>query len=151
MALKYSVSLRNAKLDVIETHVNTENSPTGGNGAVIRIKDGTVPATAETNDSTGHTTGATLTLPADWMAAASAGAKAKSGTWEDSSADATATVTYFRVYDSDGNGPDGTVNTSFIQGTVDDTGSPDMTVDNKNFSSGQTFTITTFTITDGNP
>ena len=147
MALKYSVSLRNAKLDVIETHI--------GASAIMRIKAGAVPATAETDDdppSGGNgDVLATLNLPADWMAAASAGAKQKLGTWEDASADLTGTATYFRVYDSAGNGPDSTPGTAFIQGTVDDTGSPDMTVDNKNFVAGQTFTVTTFTLTDGNP
>ena len=78
------------------------------------------------------------------MAAASGGSKAKSGTWEDSSADATGTAAHFRLYASDGT-------TQHMQGTVTATGGGgDMTVDNTSFASGQAFSITGFTLTDGN-
>ena len=45
------------------------------------------------------------------MAAAGSGQKAKSGTWEDTSADAAGTAAHFRIYDSGGS-------TCHIQGTV---------------------------------
>ncbi len=87
---------------------------------------------------------ATLNLPSDWMAAASGGTKAKSGTWEDTSADATGTAAHFRLYASDGT-------TCHAQGTVTATGGGgDMTVDNVSFASGQSFTVTGFTLTAGN-
>jgi len=87
---------------------------------------------------------ATLTLPTDWMAAAASGSKAKSGTWEDTSADDTGTAAHFRIYDSGDT-------TCHMQGTVTGTGGGgDMEVDNTSFASGQQFTITTFTLTDGN-
>jgi hypothetical protein len=86
-----------------------------------------------------------LSLPSDWMAAASSGSKAKSGTWQDTSADATGTAAHWRLYASDGT-------TCHAQGTVTATGGGgDMTVDNVSFASGQSFTVTSFTLTDGNP
>lgn len=135
MALQYSVSLRNAKLDAIETTVGTS--------AVLKIRTGAPPANCGTADS--GTVLATLSLPSDWMAAASAGSKAKSGTWEDTSADATGTAAHFRLYASDGT-------TCHAQGTVTASGGGgDMTVDSTSFTSGQNFTVTGFTITAGNP
>jgi hypothetical protein len=85
---------------------------------------------------------ATLTLPSDWMAAAASGAKAKSGTWQDASADNSGTAAHFRVYASDGT-------TAHMQGTVGTSGT-DMIVDSVSFTAGQSFTINTFTLTDGN-
>ena len=134
MALQYSVTVRNAQLDAFETAIGTS--------AVLKIRTGSVPATCATADA--GTVLATLTLPSDWMAAASSGSKAKNGTWEDASADATGTAAHFRLYASDGT-------TCHAQGTVTVTGGGgDMTVDNTSFASGQAFTVTTFTITAGN-
>lgn len=134
MALQYSVTVRNAQLDAIETAVGTS--------AVLKIRTGSVPASCATADS--GTVVATLSLPSDWMAAASNGSKAKSGTWEDTSADATGTAAHWRLYASDGT-------TCHMQGTVTATGGGgDMTVDNTSFASGQSFTVTAFTITAGN-
>jgi hypothetical protein len=87
---------------------------------------------------------AEITCPSDWMAAASAGAKALSGSWQDTSANATGTAAHFRLYDSGGT-------VCGLQGTVTATGGGgDMEVDNTSFASGQQFTVTTFTLTDGN-
>ncbi len=134
MALQFSAAVRNAELDAIETAIGT--------GAVLKIRSGSAPADVATADS--GTVLATLTLPSDWMAAASGGSKAKSGTWQDSSADATGTAAHFRLYASDGT-------TAHAQGTVTATGGGgDMTVDNTSFASGQSFTVTTFTLTAGN-
>ena len=134
MALQLSTAVRNARLDAIETTIST--------APIMRIRTGSAPADCATADS--GTVLATLTLPSDWMAAASSGSKAKSGTWEDTSADATGTAAHFRIYDSGDT-------TCHIQGTVTVTsGGGDMEVDNTSFSSGQTFTVTGFTLTDGN-
>lgn len=134
MALQFSVGVRNARLDAIESTIGTS--------AVLKIRTGAAPANVAAADS--GTVLATLSLPSDWMAAASSGSKAKSGTWEDTSADATGTAAHFRIYASDGT-------TAHIQGTVTATGGGgDMTVDNTSFASGQAFTITSFSITDGN-
>lgn len=134
MAWQKSVAARNAQLDAFETTVGTS--------AVLKIRTGSVPATCATADA--GTVLSTLNLPSDWMAAASSGTKAKSGTWEDTSADNTGTAAHFRVYASDGT-------TCHGQGTVTATGGGgDMTVDNTSFVAGQAFTITSFTLTAGN-
>ncbi len=87
---------------------------------------------------------ASCTLPSDWLAAASSGSKAKSGTWEDTSADATGTAAHWRLYASDGT-------TCGAQGTVTATGGGgDMTVDSVSFTATQAFTVTSFTLTAGN-
>jgi hypothetical protein len=134
MALQYSVSVRNARLDVVESTIGTS--------AILKIRTGSAPADCATADS--GTVLATVTLPSDWMAAASGGTKALSGTWQDTSADATGTAAHFRVYDSGGT-------TCHIQGTVTASGGGgDMTVDSTSFTSGQQFTVSTFTLTAGN-
>jgi hypothetical protein len=133
MALQYSTTVRNAKLDAIETAIGT--SP------ILKIRTGAAPANPAAADS--GTVLATLTLPSDWLAAASAGAKAKSGTWEDTSADNSGTAAHFRIYDSGGT-------TCHLQGTVGQ-GSGDLSVDNTTFVASQDFLITAFTITEGNP
>lgn len=130
MATQLSVAVRNAMLDAIETAIGTS--------AVLKIRTGAPPASVATADS--GTVLATLTLPSDWLAAASNGAKAKSGTWEDNSADAAGTAAHYRIYASDGT-------TAHIQGTVTATGGGgDMTLDNTVFAAGQSFTITAYTL-----
>jgi len=134
MALQFSTTVRNAMLDAIETAISTS--------AVLKIRSGSAPATCATADS--GTVLATLNLPSDYMSAASSGSKAMTGTWSDSSADATGTAAHWRLYASDGT-------TCHAQGTVTATGGGgDMTVDNTSFASGQAFSVTTFTITAGN-
>lgn len=134
MTLQLSTAVRNARLDAIESTI--------GVSATMRIRTGAPPATCATADS--GTVLATLTLPSDWMAAASGGSKALSGTWQDLSADASGTAGHFRVYDSGGT-------VCGIQGTVTISGGGgDMTVDNNVLASGQQFTVTSFTISDPN-
>ncbi len=134
MAIQFSVPVRNARLDAIETQIGTL--------AIMRLRTGAQPATCATADS--GTVVATLSLPADWLAAAAAGAKAKSGTWEDLSADAAGTIGHFRIYDSGGT-------VCGIQGTVTITaGGGDMTLDNNVVAAAQAITITSFTLTDAN-
>jgi len=134
LTLQLSTTVRNARLDAIETAIGTS--------AILRIRTGAVPASCATADS--GTVLASCTLPSDWLAAASGGSKAKAGTWEDNSADNTGTAGHFRIYDSGGS-------TCHMQGTVTLTaGGGDMTVDNTSFVAGQAFTVTGFTLTDGN-
>jgi hypothetical protein len=83
-----------------------------------------------------------LNLPSDAFAAAASGAKAKSGTWNDTSADAAGTAAHFRLYKTDGS-------TCVLQGSVGQ-GSGDLSLDNTVLAVGQTVTITAFTLTDGN-
>ena len=134
MAIQFSVSVRNARLDAIET--------TAGTAVLFRIYSGSAPADCATA-ATG-TLLAEATLPSDWMAAAASGSKAKSGTWQDASANAAGTAGYFRIYDSAGT-------TCHVQGTVTATGGGgDLTLDNTSIASAQNVTITGFTLTDAN-
>lgn len=134
MAIQLSVAVRNARLDSIETTIGTS--------AILRIRTGTAPANCGTADS--GTVLATITCPTDWLAAASSGSKSISGTWQDLSADASGTAGHFRLYDSAGT-------TCHLQGTVTATGGGgDMEVSSTSFTAGQSFTVNTFTLTDGN-
>lgn len=134
MAVQLSIAVRNARLDSIETTIGTS--------AVLKIRTGAQPATCATADS--GTVLATLNLPSDWMAAASSGSKALSGTWQDLTADNTGTAAHFRLYASDGT-------TCGLQGSVTATGGGgDMTLDNTSIASGQAVSVTSFTLTDAN-
>lgn len=135
MAIQLSVAVRNARLDAIET--------TAGATAKLRLLSGAAPADCATAQS--GTLLAEMTLPADYMAAAASGQKAKLGTWEDLSADADGIIGYFRIVDNAGT-------TCHMQGTVTTTavGTGDMLVDNTNVTTGQAITVDTFTLTDGN-
>lgn len=133
MALQLAVSTRNGRLDAIETDIGTD--PT------LKLRSGAQPADCATADS--GTVISTIALPTDWMAAASGGTKAKSGTWQDASADASGTIAHFRIYTSGG--------ICKLQGSVTLTGGGgDMTLDNTSAGVGQQITITSFTLTDGN-
>lgn len=135
MALQLSTTVRNARLDAIETAI--------GVSAVLKIRTGAAPADCGTADS--GTVLASMTLDGtSWMADASGGSKAMAGTWQDASADNTGTAAHFRLYASNGT-------TCHMQGTVTATGGGgDLTLDNTSIASGQTVTITAFTLTDAN-
>lgn len=133
MALQLSVSARNARLDAIETTIGT--------APLLRILSGSMPADCATAQS--GTLGVEMTLPSDWMAAASSGSKSKSGTWSGTGV-AAITAGYFRITNSAGS-------TCHLQGTVTATGGGgDMTLDNTSIAIGQSVTVNTFTLTDGN-
>lgn len=132
MTIQYSTTVNNARLDAIETAIGTS--------AILKIRSGAAPANPATADS--GTVLATINLPSDWMNAASSGTKTKSGTWQDTSADATGTAGHFRLYASDGT-------TCHIQGTCGTSGA-DMILDSVNFTMGQSFTVTSFSIVAGN-
>ena len=132
MAIQLSTSVRNARLDAIESTIGT--SP------ILKIRTGAQPANCAAA-STG-TVLATITLPSDWVAAASSGSKALSGTWQDSSADATGTAAHFEILDSGGS-------TCHMRGSVGTSGA-DLNLDSTSITSGQSVTITSFTITDAN-
>lgn len=131
MAIQFSTTVRNAMLDQFETTIGT--------AAVLRILSGSPPANCATADS--GTLLAEMTLPSDWLAAASSGSKALSGTWQDTSANATGTAGYFRIYNSG-------ASTCHMQGTVTVSGGGgDMIIDNASITSGQQVTVTSFTLT----
>jgi hypothetical protein len=136
MALQYSDSVRNAQLDAVESTIGT--------AAVLKIYDLTAGAPANCAAAITGTVLATITLPSDWMNAASSGSKTKLGTWQDASADAAGTADFFRLFASDGT-------TCGAQGTVSATGGGgDFTLDNAVIAAGQSVTISTFTLSAGN-
>jgi len=136
MAIQFGTALRNARLDVIESTIGT--------APLLYIYDLTAGAPANCGAAITAGTLASMTLPSDWMAAASGGSKALSGTWTDGTADAAGTADFFRIYEWTGG-------TCFIQGTVTATGGGgDLTLDNAVIAASQVITITTFTVTDGN-
>lgn len=133
MAIQLSVAARNARLDAIET--------TAGTTAKLQIRSGAQPANCAAAAS--GTLLAELTLPSDYLAAASSGSKAKSGTWS-GTAVGTGTAAHFRIVDNAGT-------TCHLQGSVTATsGGGDMELDNTSIASGQTVTVSTFTLTDAN-
>jgi hypothetical protein len=134
MSLKYSIAVRNARLDAVESTIGT--------AALLQLFTGSAPANCAAADS--GTKLIEITLPSDWMAAASAGAKAKAGTWS-GSVIAAGDAGYFRIKDSTGTD-------CGIQGTVTATGGGgDLTLDNITLAIGQVLTEATFTLTAGNP
>jgi hypothetical protein len=134
MAIQLSTAVRNARLDQIESTI--------GVSAILRVRSGAAPANCAAADT--GTVLATINLPSDYMSAASGGVKQLTGSWVDLSADNTGTAAHFRLYDSAGT-------TCHLQGTVTATGGGgDMEVNTTSFSAGQQFTITAFSLTDGN-
>lgn len=134
MAIQFSIPVRNARLDGIATAI--------GSSAKLIIYTGTQPANC--SEAATGTVLATLSLPSSWMLAASSGSKSKTGTWSDTSADASGTAGYFRIYDS-------LLTTCGMQGSITATGGAgDMTIDNISIVAGQTVTISSFVLTDGN-
>jgi hypothetical protein len=137
MAVQLRSTIRDARLDAIES--------TGGASCALRIYTGAQPA--DCTQANSGTLLVTINLPADWMQNASGGVKLKSAAaWSAvASGGAGATPGHFRVYNSqvtlDGS-------TCIIQGSSA-IGSGDLNMDGT-ITAGQTVTISTFTLTDGN-
>jgi hypothetical protein len=133
MAIQLSVAARNARADTFETTVGTAPK--------LQIRSGAQPANCATAAS--GTLLAEIALPSDWMAAASGGVKAKSGTWS-VAAVAAGTAAHFRIVDTAGT-------TCHMQGSVTATGGGgDMEIDNTNIAVAQVVTVTTFSTTEAN-
>lgn len=132
MALQYSSTIYLARLDQIET--------SAGASPKLRIFSGAAPANCAAADS--GTLLAELTLPADWMNAASGTTKTLLGSWTGTASGGTAaTPTHFRIWNSG-------ATVCHVQGTAG-IGSGDLQV-NGTITSGQTVTVTSFTITAAN-
>lgn len=103
--LKYPAALRNTMLDAITTRA--------GASALLRIYDGTQPATADTAVST-QVKLAELTCNATFAPGAGSGVLTLNAITTDSSADATGTATWFRIVTSGGSTTvlDGSIGTS---------------------------------------
>jgi len=133
MAIQVSVDVRNAKADAQEVAI--------GASPILRIRTGVQPANCAA--ARAGTVLSTVSLPADWLTAASNGSKSRNGTWEDLSADAAGTAGHFEIMNNAGT-------ICHMQGTVTaNGGGGDMTVDNVIFAVGQTFSIGTFNLTEG--
>lgn len=130
MALAYSTAIRNAMLDAITTGA--------GNAALLRIYDGTRPATG----GTATTLLAELTCGTPFASAASSGALTLGSITQDSSANATGTATWFRIVKSDGT-------THVVDGNVGTSGS-DLNLTTTSIVATQPVSITSFVITEAN-
>ena len=130
MAKQYGITLANALLESWESNIGT--------APILRIYTGEAPANCAAAAS--GTKLVDMTLPSDFMAAASGGSKAKSGTWSDPSADATGTAAHYRIYDSGDT-------TCMEQGTVTVTGGGgDLTLSTVSVTAGLPVSITGFTL-----
>lgn len=125
--MQYSVDVRNAKLDQVES--------VAGAAPLLKIYSGALPADCAAAAPSGLLV--TMTLPSDWMAAASTGSKAKSGTWSDAASGA-GTAASWRIYDAAGT-------TCHVQGNM-----TDLVLDNTSIAVSQVVTVSSFTITAGN-
>lgn len=134
MALQFSVTVRNARADAIETAI--------GASPILEIRSGAAPADCAAADS--GTLLASMTLPTDWLAAAASGVKSMLGVWTDASANAAGTAGHFRLKDSPGT-------TCHTQGTVTATGGGgDLQLLTTTIVILQPVTITSWATTEGN-
>lgn len=131
MALALNSTLRNLMLDQITTRA--------GASAKLRIYDGTRPATA----GTATVLLAELVCNATFAPAASGGVLTLNAIANDASADATGTATWFRIVQSDGT-------THVLDGNVGTSGS-DLNLNTTSIVAAGPVSITSFTITAGNP
>lgn len=134
MAIQMSTSVRNARLDAIETAT--------GASARLRLYSGAAPA-----DCAAAATGTLLVefaLAADWAGNAAGGGKSLANLPLSTTAAAAGVAGHFRLYNAAGS-------VCHYQGSVTIAGGGgDMTLDNTNIASGQTVSVTSFTITEGN-
>lgn len=132
MSIQLSTTLRNNMVGQYETTIGTAPK--------LQIRTGAQPANCASADS--GTLLAELTLPSDWMGAASGGAIALAGAWSGTGA-AAGTAAHYRLKDSTGT-------TCHEQGSVTATGGGgDLTLDNTNIAVSQTVNVTSWTRTQG--
>jgi hypothetical protein len=128
MAIRLNDGARNACLDG-----GLINALEGG---TLEIRTGGQPANAGLA-ATG-TLLSSIDLPADAWSAAAAGAAAKTGTWQDTAADATGLAGWFRIRND--------ADTVRIDGTVGESAA-DMIIDDADIVQNGQVTVTAFTIT----
>ena len=130
--LKYSASLKNAKLDQITSKV--------GASGLLRIYDGSQPASPDTA-VTSQTKLAELTTNASAFAGSASGGVLTANAVSSANAVASGTASWFRLCKSDA--------TAVIDGTVGTSGT-DLIIDNTSINSGQQVSVSSLTITSGN-
>ena len=126
MAMQYGTTLRTNQVGQIQTSV--------GSAGHLKIFSGAVPANCAAADPSGLL--ADITLPSTFLTSAS-GATTISGSWT-VSASGTGTAVTFRMYDGS--------SVCHVQGNV----TTDLVLNNTSIASGQTVTVTSFTVTAGN-
>lgn len=131
MAIAYAATLRNSMLDAITT--------LAGASALLRIYDGTRPATG----GTATTLLAELTCNATFAPGAAAGVLTLNAITQDSSANSSGTATWFRIVKSDGT-------THVLDGNVGTSGS-DLNMTTTTIVATQPVSVSSFVITEGNP
>lgn len=133
--IQYDVTTQNARLDATEASIGT--SPT------LVFLTGSAPTTTTATET--GTRLSVMNLPSDWMANATGGTKSLQGTWQSASALASGTIGYARLYDSTA--------VCRAQLKVTATGTTPagaIVVSSLTISSGQPFSIVSFTLTEGN-
>lgn len=136
----YTTTLRNNRLDEITALIDAGGAAGGGFVRIYDDNGGGVPA------NVGATLGssvllAELELSDPSAAAAAGGVLTFNAITDDTSANASGTATFARITDSDGN--------AVVQITAGDSGT-ELLLDNAAINSGQTVSITSATITEGN-
>lgn len=130
MAVGMAASLRNSRLDAITT--------AAGASALLRIYDGTRPATG----GTATTLLAELTCNATFAPAASGGTLTLNSITSDTSANATGTATWARIVKSDG--------TTHVLDCSVGTSGADINLNTVSIVSGATVSVTSAVFTEGN-
>lgn len=136
MAVQLGTTLRNNMLNQYESTLGTTPK--------LILRSGAQPASCATADS--GTFLAILTLPSDWLNAASSGSVTLLGTWSGTGS-AAGTAAHYRLKDSSATSTNDT-GTTHEQGSVGQ-GSGDLNLDNNVIASGQAISITTWTRTQG--
>ena len=126
MAFQYGATLRNNQVGQIQTTV--------GSSGVLKIFSGAEPANCAAANPSGLL--CTITLPSTFLTS-SGGVTTIAGTWS-ASASGTGTAASFRIYDGS--------SVCHVQGNV----TSDLVLNNTSITSGQTVTVTSFTVTQGN-
>jgi hypothetical protein len=126
MTFQYGVTLRNNQVSQIQTSIGTSGQ--------LKIFSGTEPANCAAADPTGLL--ATITLPSSFLTS-SGGVTTIAGTWS-VAATATGTAATFRMYDGSA--------VCHVQGNT----TTDLVLNNTSITSGQTVSVTSFSVTAGN-
>lgn len=126
MTYQYGVTLRNNQVATIQTTV--------GASGTLKVFSGAEPANCAAADPAGLL--ATIVLPASFLTS-SGGVTTIAGVWS-VAASATGTAASFRMYDGSA--------VCHVQGNV----TTDLVLNNTSITSGQTVSVTAFTVTAGN-
>jgi hypothetical protein len=126
MTFQYGTTLRNNQVSQIQSSV--------GASGTLKIFSGAEPANCAAADPTGLL--ATITLPATFLTS-SGGVTTIAGSWT-VAASGTGTAQSFRMYDGS--------SVCHVQGNT----TTDLVLNNTSITTGQTVTVTSFTVTAGN-